>query len=128
MAGHAKINLRDEVEDLAPGSGMPPGIEARFARKAMGDSAASGVSYFRYDPDFKTPFGHDHSQQEETYVVVAGGGTALLGDEEVELRTWDALRVAPGTARAIAAGSDGMEVIAFGAGPSGDAEMIKDFW
>src|SRR6476661_6718098 len=119
MADHAKINLRDEAEDQAPKFNMPDGIEARFARKAMGDSALSGVSYFAYGPDFKTAFGHTHSEQEETYVVVAGG-------EDVEMRTWDAIRIEPGAPHAIAAGPEGMEIIAFGAGPSGDAEMIND--
>ncbi len=128
MAAHAKINLRDEAEDQAPKSGMPPGIEARFARKALGASELSGVSYFAYGPGFKTGFGHVHSQQEETYVIVAGGGTARVGDEDVELRAWDALRVPPGVPRALAAGPEGMEIIAFGAGPSGDAELIEDFW
>ena len=128
MADHAKINLRDEVEDQAPKFNMPDGIEARFGRKAMGGSEQSGVSYFAYGPGFKTEFGHTHSAQEETYVIVAGGGTARVGDDDVELRTWDALRVAPGVPHALAAGPEGLEMIAFGAGPSGDAEMLSDFW
>ena len=128
MADHAKINLRDEAEDQAPKFSMPEGIEARFARKAMGDSPQSGVSYFAYGPDFKTAFGHTHSEQEETYVIVAGAGTARVGEEDVELRTWDALRVSPGVPHALAAGPEGLEMIAFGAGPAGDAEMINDFW
>lgn len=128
MADHAKINLRDEAEDQAPKFNMPPGIEARFGRNAMGGSEQSGVSYFAYGPGFKTAFGHTHSEQEETYVIVAGGGTARVGEEEVALRPWDALRVAPGVPHGLAAGPDGMELIAFGAGPSGDAEMIEGFW
>lgn len=126
MADHAKVNLK-ELDDMAAKRGQE-GLEARFGRKAMGDSSASGVSYFRYDPDFKTPFGHDHAEQEETYVVLSGGGSARIGAEDIELRPFDALRVPPGTPRSLAAGPEGMEVIAFGAGPSGDAEMINDFW
>ena len=98
MADHAKINLRDEAEDQAPKFSTPDGIEARFARKAMGDSSQSGVSYFAYGPDFKTAFGHTHSEQEETYVVVAGAGTVRVGDEDVAVRTWDAVRIPPGAA------------------------------
>jgi mannose-6-phosphate isomerase-like protein (cupin superfamily) len=128
MAEHAKINLRDEAEDQAPKFSMPDGIEARFGRKAMGDSPQSGVSYFAYGPDFKTAFGHTHAEQEETYVVVAGAGTVRVGEEDVAVRTWDAVRIPPGLPHAIAAGPDGMEIIAFGAGPSGDAEMISDYW
>ena len=128
MADHAKINLRDEAEDQAPKFSMPDGIEARFARKAMGDSPLSGVSYFAYGPDFKTAFGHTHSEQEETYVVVEGSGTVRVGDEDVSVREWDAVRITPGAPHAIAAGPEGMKIIAFGAGPSGDAEMISDYW
>ncbi|MGZ4271879.1 MAG: cupin domain-containing protein [Solirubrobacteraceae bacterium] len=128
MTDHARINLRDEAEDQAPKFNMPDGIEARFGRKPMGDSPRSGVSFFAYGPGFRTEFGHTHSEQEETYVIVAGSGTARVGDEDVELRTWDALRVGPGVPHALAAGPDGMELIAFGAGPGGDAEMLPGFW
>ena len=38
------------------------------------DSDHLGVSYFRYGPNFRTPFGHRHREQEEAYVVVAGSG------------------------------------------------------
>lgn len=128
MADHAKINLRDEVEDQAPKFNMPDGIEARFGRKAMGDSEQSGVSYFAYGPGFKTAFGHTHSAQEETYVVVEGSGTVRVGDEDVAMRAWDAIRIVPGAPHAIAAGPEGMKIIAFGAGPGGDTEMISDYW
>ena len=61
-------------------------------------------------------------------MVVAGAGTVRVGDEDVAVRTWDAVRIPPGLPHAIAAGPDGMEIIAFGAGPSGDADMISDYW
>ena len=32
------------------------------------------------------------------------------------------------TARSFQAGPDGVELLAFGAGEKGDAEMIQDFW
>ena len=128
MADYAKLNLRDEVEDMAPKFDMPEGIEARFGRKSMGDSALSGVSYFAYGPGFKTAFGHTHSEQEETYVVVEGGGTVRVGDEDVAVRAWDAIRIVPGAPHAIAAGPEGMAIIAFGAGPSDDTEMHQDYW
>jgi hypothetical protein len=40
----------------------------------------------------------------------------------------DAVRVSPGTARSFEAGSNGLEVLVFGARVEGDAEMVKDFW
>jgi mannose-6-phosphate isomerase-like protein (cupin superfamily) len=119
-------NLKD-VEDAAANRG--PEIEARFGRKHL-ESEHLGVSYFRYAPGFKTPYGHRHREQEEAYVVVSGSGRMRLDDEIVELRQWDAVRVAPGVVRAFEGGPDGIELIAIGADrpEGGDGEMIQDFW
>jgi len=62
MAGYTVVNLR-QVEDMAPQHGMPPDIEARFARRAL-ELEKSGISYFRLGPHFRIPFGHRHSEQE----------------------------------------------------------------
>jgi mannose-6-phosphate isomerase-like protein (cupin superfamily) len=89
-----------------------------------------GVTYQRVAPNFRIPFAHRHKQQEEVYVVVAGGGRAKLEEEIIDLKQWDALRVPKETMRGFEAGPQGMEVIAIGApntGP-GDAEMDQDFW
>jgi hypothetical protein len=53
-----------------------------------------------------------------------------LGDEVVELRRWDALRVPATTMRDFEAGPERAELLAFGApaiGPN-DAEMTPDWW
>jgi uncharacterized cupin superfamily protein len=78
------INLRSDVEDMAPRFQMGEGIEAHFARKALG-LEKSGISYFKLGPDYKLPFGHTHSEQEEIYLVVSGGARLKLDDEEIEL-------------------------------------------
>jgi mannose-6-phosphate isomerase-like protein (cupin superfamily) len=119
-------NLK-EVEDAAAERG--PDIEARFGRSHI-DSEHLGISYFRYGPGYRAPFGHRHRQQEEAYVVVAGTGRVKLGREVVELRQWDVVRVAPGTARGFEGGPDGLEVIAVGSDrpEGGDGEMIPHFW
>jgi mannose-6-phosphate isomerase-like protein (cupin superfamily) len=116
-----------EVEDSAADRG--PDLEARFARKHM-QSEHLGVSYFRYGPGFKAPYGHRHREQEEAYVVAAGSGRMRLDDDIVELRRWDVVRVAPGVVRAFEGGPDGLELIAIGADrpEGGDGEMVKDFW
>jgi quercetin dioxygenase-like cupin family protein len=57
---------------------------------------------------------HSHKEQEEAYVVVAGSGRILLGDETQELRTWDVVRVAPDVVRAFEPGPDGLDIIAVG--------------
>ena len=88
------------------------GIEGRFARKAI-ESRDLGVSHFRYGPGVRGK-AHVHREQEEAYVVVAGSGRILLGDEVRDLRPWDVVRVAPAVARAFEGGPDGLEFIALG--------------
>jgi mannose-6-phosphate isomerase-like protein (cupin superfamily) len=119
-------NLK-ELEDSAADRG--PEIEARFGRRDL-DTQHLGVSYFRYGPGYKAPYGHRHREQEEAYVVVGGSGRMRLDDEIVELRQWDAIRVAPDVVRAFEGGREGLELIAIGADrpEGGDGEMIKDFW
>ena len=126
MPDYAIVNLK-EIEDAAADRG--PEVEARFARKHLG-SEHLGVSYFRYRPGFKAPFGHRHREQEEAYIVVSGSGLMRLDDEEIELRPWDVVRVAPQVGRAFKAGPDGLEMIAIGSDrpEGGDGEFIPDFW
>ena len=129
MAGYTVKNLREDVEDQAPGSGYAPQLEARFARGALGLEHA-GMSYQRLAPGFRMPFGHKHATQEEVYVVVGGGGRVKLDDEVVELRHWDAVRVPKETMRNFEAGADGLELLVFVA-PStapGDAQISPGWW
>jgi mannose-6-phosphate isomerase-like protein (cupin superfamily) len=108
---------------------MPPGIEAHFGRGALeGDKTAT--TYFKLGPDFHPPFGHRHGEQEEVYVVISGNARAKIGDEVIDLRQWDTIRIAPGAWRGLAGGSEGAEVIAFGAPntENKDIEMSQDFW
>jgi mannose-6-phosphate isomerase-like protein (cupin superfamily) len=128
VADHTLVNLKD-VEDMAPKFGYAPDLESRFARTALG-LRNSGLSYFRVAPDYRIPFGHRHDEQEEVYLVVSGSARVKLDDEVIELATWDAIRVPPGTTRGLEAGSDGAEIIAFGAPntENKDAEMIPGWW
>src|SRR4029453_3849831 len=112
MSGYTVVNLR-EVEDLAPKFGYAPHLESRFARRAL-DLQKGGISHFKIAPGSPIPFGPPHTAQEEVYVVVAGSARIKLGDEIVELGTWDALRVAPELTRGIQGGPDGAEVPAVG--------------
>lgn len=128
MSGYTKVNLRNDVDDMAPGR-MPPGIEAHFAKQAL-DCEKSGVTYFKLEPDFHPPFGHRHEEQEEIYVVIAGGARIKVEDDEVELGPLDAIRLAPDATRALRAGPEGCELIAFGAPkpPGQDTEMLPGWW
>jgi mannose-6-phosphate isomerase-like protein (cupin superfamily) len=128
MSDYTKLNLKDEVEDMATGR-MPPGIEAHFAREALG-CQESGVTYYKLEPDFHPPFGHKHNAQEEIYVVISGSARIKLDEEEIELGQLDAIRIAPDTTRAVKAGPDGCEMIAYGAPKTEqqDAEMLPGWW
>lgn len=128
MRDYTRVNLRSDVEDMAPRFGME-GIESRFARTNL-ELERSGLSYFRLDPAFRAPFGHTHSEQEEVYVIVSGSARLAVGDELLELGQWDAVRVAPGVWRGFEAGPEGVELIAVGAPNTDneDAEMQPGWW
>jgi quercetin dioxygenase-like cupin family protein len=119
-------NLK-EIEDVAAARG--PGVEARVGRSHL-DSDHLGVSYFRYDPGFRTPFGHRHEEQEEVYVVIGGSGRIKLDDDVIELNPWDTVRVAPEVVRGFEGGPDGMEILAIGADrpEGGDGVMVNEWW
>ena len=128
VEGYTVKNLLD-VEDSAQRFGLAPDLEARFARGDLGLERA-GVSYQRLAPGCRSSFGHRHREQEELYVVLEGGGRAKLGDDVVELRRLDAVRVAPATMRAFEAGPDGLVLLAYGA-PAvdpADVEMAPGWW
>lgn len=125
ISDYTVVNLK-EVENSA---GDNAALEAHFGRKHLG-SEHLGVSHFRAGPGFRSEKGHSHREQEEVYIVVAGSGRIKLNDEIVELRPWDAVRVAPATVRALEAGSDGLEFIAVGTDrpEGGDGMHTENFW
>ena len=128
MAGYTHINLKD-VEDQAPKFELSPNLEFRMARVPL-EMENAGMSYLRVAPNFRLPFGHKHKQQEEVYVVVQGGGRIKVEDEVIDVKQWDAIRLANDTMRSFEAGPEGAELIAIGA-PStgtGDADMTPGWW
>jgi mannose-6-phosphate isomerase-like protein (cupin superfamily) len=128
MADYTVVNLK-QVEDMAPKFGLSPGLESHFARQPLRLEHA-GLTHFRLAPGFRTPFGHRHREQEEVYLVVAGSARVKLDDEIVDLATWDAVRIPPGTMRCLQGGPDGADVIAVGAPNTDnqDIEMEQDWW
>jgi quercetin dioxygenase-like cupin family protein len=116
----------DELEDRSPAD-VP--MRWRFSRNAV-HSSQVGVSRFTYEPGARMPFGHRHREQEEVYVVTAGGGRLRVDDEIIEVRKGDVIRVAPHVVRGFAAGPSGLEMIAIGNDrpEDGDGEMVHDFW
>lgn len=129
MADYTVVNLKRDVEDMAPKFDLAPGLESRFARDALG-LEQSGVTHFKLAPDHRTPFGHRHETQEEVYLVVAGKVRLAVDDEVLELGEWDVARVPPRATRCLEGGPEGGEVIAFGAPSNGnaDAQMEPGWW
>src|SRR5215211_333958 len=129
MPSYTKLNLRQDVEDMAPRFGYSPDAQARFARKPL-ELEQAGISYFRLAPEFRMPFGHRHGEQEEIYLVVSGSARMKVGDDLVELGELDAIRVPGAIPRGMEGGAEGAEIVAFGAPNTDnqDAEMLPEFW
>ena len=132
MANYTKVNLKRDVDDSAEQHGLAPELEARFASLPL-ELKESAISYQRFAPNHRLPFGHRHQDQEELYLLVSGTARLKLDDEVVEIEQWDAIRIPPETMRCIEAGPDGCELIAFGAPhvgpPPGDVTgMQPDWW
>ena len=119
----SKVNL-DDLEDQAPKFGIES-QEARSARRELG-AERIGVSHYRVRPGKRLEFGHRHRSMEEAYMILAGGGTFRIDDEEVAVRAHDIIRIAPEAWRGWEAGPDGMEVLAFGEHVDGDGESELD--
>ena len=126
MSDYTLTNLK-QIEDTA--GARSADVEGRFARRHL-DSRELGVSYFRYAPDFRSPVGHRHREQEEVYVILSGSGRVKLDDEIREVGPWDILRVAPPVVRAFEAGPEGLEMIIAGSArpEEGDGEMLEVQW
>jgi len=116
-----------DVEDSAVKFGLGEVQEARFCRGDL-EAEDTGVSLYRLKPDKRQPFGHKHDEAEEVYVVMAGSGRMKLDDEILDIAKLDAVRVAPGVMRSFEAGSDGLQMLAFGPHHEGDGELIQGWW
>jgi len=127
MAAPFTLKNLAEVDDSAPKFGYAEVQEARFAKDEL-EAEQTGVSYQRLKPGKRQAFAHRHERAEEVYVVLRGSGQAKLDDQLVELRTLDAIRVAPGVTRAFQAGRDGLELLAFGPRHDGDGDVLPGWW
>ena len=121
---HKKLT---EVKDSAADFGHGDVMEARFAQSDL-EAKDTGFSFHRLKPNKRQPFGHQHEEAEEVYVIVRGGGLFKLDDEIIEVEKLDAIRIAPDVTRALEAGDEGLEVIVFGPRYDGDGELIPDWW
>src|SRR4051812_22974588 len=125
---HTIKNLR-EVDDMAPKFGYGARQEARFPWRDLG-AEKTGLAFMRVKPGQRQAFAHRHDVAEEIYVITAGAGRIKLDDEVFDVAALDAIRIAPGVARALEGGDEGVEYLAFGPHHEGDGELIDgdDFW
>jgi mannose-6-phosphate isomerase-like protein (cupin superfamily) len=129
LTDYTKLNLDRDVENSAEKFGMGDVLEAHFARDDL-EATQFGLSLQLLKPNQRMPFGHTHNQQEEVYVIVGGSGRLKLDDEILDVGQWDAIRIAPEVMRALEAGPDGLQLVAFGA-PNvglGDANQEMGWW
>jgi mannose-6-phosphate isomerase-like protein (cupin superfamily) len=127
VAGSYTLKKLTDVEDSAPRFGLSGIQEARFATEDL-DAEHTGFSHLRLGADKRQAFGHKHDNAEEVYVVLGGSGRVKLDDEIVDIGPLDAIRVAPGVVRCFEAGTDGLELLAFGPRHKGDGEVIQGWW
>jgi mannose-6-phosphate isomerase-like protein (cupin superfamily) len=130
MSGYTTVRVRD-VENFAPQVGLDADqYEIRLLRTPLG-CGEYGVSYERYAPGWRHPFGHRHAEQEEVYVLVRGRMRMKLDEDVVELEPWTAVRVSPSTIRGLHnPGSEDAELIVIGAPATDepDFELLADWW
>ena len=126
MTDYTVKNLKEDVPNSAEQFGIEE-MEARFGRKAL-ELESFGFSHQKFDPNYRQGFGHVHREQEEAYVVLDGSGRVKVDDDIVDLKQWDVIRVGPGVTRQFESGPDGLEFIAIGGNPAGDAETIEGWW
>ena len=125
---HTIKNLRD-VKDSAPEFGFADTQEAHFASEDL-NAAETGVAYLVVRPGKRQAFAHRHDAAEEVYVVVAGSGRIKLDDQITQVKSLDAIRVAPNVVRQFEADDDGLAVVAFGRRHDNDGDVVDDpgFW
>jgi mannose-6-phosphate isomerase-like protein (cupin superfamily)/quinol monooxygenase YgiN len=116
-----------QAEDQAAAYGFSSQGESRFPTTDLG-LERTGIGHHRMPPGARSAFGHRHVEAEEVYVVLSGSGRAAVGDGTVALATRDALRVAPGLARAFEAGPEGLELLAVGPRHPGDGDMLPGWF
>ena len=89
---------------------------------AAAGSVTTGLQHVDVEPGkWGTPL-HCHSVAEEMFVVLAGGGVIVVGDEESEVRAGSVVSrpAATGVAHAFRAGDEGLTYLAYGTREAAD--------
>jgi uncharacterized cupin superfamily protein len=110
----------EAVDGVPFGRGRVEAVRRDLGRTA--GSRVTGLNHVSVAPSrYATPL-HCHSLEEELFVVLAGEGTLLLGDEEIPVRPGSVVARPPGTgvAHALRAGDSRLEFLAYGTREPGD--------
>jgi uncharacterized cupin superfamily protein len=85
-------------------------------------SERTGLCHVKLAPGKRGSPHHCHSAEEEIFVILEGGGTLYLGDDEHPLRAGHVIGRPPGTgiAHSFRAGDDGMTYLAYGTRETND--------
>jgi uncharacterized cupin superfamily protein len=117
---------RDAVEALHV---ERPGRDYRSRRLGVAaGGVTTGLRHMTIAPGMRGYPRHCHSAEEELFVVLAGSGTARVGDEQAPVRAGHVLSRPAGTtlAHAFEAGPDGLEYLAYGQRAPNDIVYYPD--
>jgi len=94
-------------------------------RRDLGDAAGTkdtGLGHVEVDPGKQATPQHCHSMEEEVFVVLAGEGALMLGDEEIPVRAGTVIARPPasGESHALRAGERGLTYLVYGTRVPGD--------
>ena len=93
-----------------------------------GGSERTGLCHVEVAPGKQGAPHHCHSAEEEIFVILEGGGTLRLGDEQAPIRAGHVLGRPPGTrvAHSFRAGDEGMTYLAYGTREPNDIAYYPD--
>ena len=93
-----------------------------------GGSERTGLCHVEIAPGKRGAPHHCHSAEEEIFVILEGGGTLRLGDEQAPIRAGHVLGRLPGTrvAHSFRAGDEGMTYLAYGTREPNDIAYYPD--
>jgi uncharacterized cupin superfamily protein len=126
---------RPEVDPGAPRPGhivalhdveLDYGVVRPVGRAA--GSVKAGLNHFVVPPGPTGVPHHCHALEEELFVVLAGGGSARLGEEVHPLRAGDVLARPPstGVCHSLTAGPEGLSYLVYGTREPGDSVYYAD--
>lgn len=86
--------------------GAPAAFRGKeFLKDALGTTGCE-LSFGSLEPGQAVPFFHDHKQNEEVYIILAGEGRMQVGDQVFDIAAGSVVRVSTGAARNLKAGSE----------------------